>query len=148
MIMSLEENKAIVRKVVEEVNKQNLAIIDELVSPDYVDHEHQLRGLEGFKQFMTIEFKGFPDFRMTIEDMIAEGDKVWVRFKETGTHKGEFRGLAPTDKKFTEAAVYISRIVDSKIVEEWYIVDELDFLKQLGVIEYTEKGKKLFPDVK
>lgn len=82
--MSLEKNKAIVRRFVEEFNKRNLAIIDELASPDYVDHDHQLRGLEGLKQLMTIEFKGFPDFHMTIEDMIAEGDRVWVRFKETG----------------------------------------------------------------
>ena len=89
--------------------------------------------------------KGFPDFHMTIEDIIAEGDKVWVRTTNTGTHKGEFRGLAPTDKKFIEAAVWISRMVDGKVVEEWGATDELDFLKQLGIIEYTEKGKKLFP---
>jgi len=144
--MSLEENKALIRSLYEAFNKRNLALAYKSIAPNYVNHTLQLRGLEDFKQFITMLIKGFPDFQMTIEDIIAEGEKVWVRTTNTGTHKGEFRGLAPTDKKFTEAAVYISRIVDGKIVEEWYIVDELDFLKQLGVIEYTEKGKKLFPE--
>ena len=144
--MSLEKNKTIVRRFVEEFNKRNFAIIDELVSPDYVDHEHQLRGLEGLKQFMTIEFKGFPDFRMTIEDMIAEGDKVWVRFRETGTQTGEYCGLAPTGKKFAITAVHNFRIVNGKVVEDIFSVsDDLKFYKQLGVIEPTEKAKKLFP---
>ena len=144
--MSLEKNKAIVRRFMEEFNKRNLAIIDELVAPDYVDHDHQLRGREVLKRFMTNELKGFPDFRMTIEDMTAEGDKVWVRFKETGTHTGEYFGLARTGKKFAITAVHIFRIVNSKIVEDIFsISDDLKFYKQLGVIEPTEEAKKLFP---
>jgi C-1 hydroxylase len=143
--MSLEENKAIVRRFVEEFNKRNFPIIDELISPDYVDHEHQLRGLEGLKQFMTVEFKGFPDFRMTIEDMIAEGDKVWVRFRETGTQTGEYFGLVPTGKKFAITAVHDFRIVNGKVVDVFSVPDDLKFYKQLGVIEPTEKAKKLFP---
>ncbi len=84
---------------------------------------------------------------MTIEDIIAEGDKVWVRFKATGTHKGEYRGLAPTGKKITVMGVDIYRIVNGKVVETgWIVEDTLDLYKQLGVIEYTEKGKKLFPE--
>ena len=142
-IMSLEENKAIIRSLYEAFNKRNLFLGYESIASNYFNHTLQLRGLEDFKQFITMLVKSFPDFHMTIENIIAEGDKVWVRTTNTGTHKGEFRGLAPTGNKFTEAAVYISRIVDGKIVEEWYIVDELDFLKQLGVIEY--KG---FPDEK
>ena len=85
--------------------------------------------------------KGFPDFHETIEDIIAEGDKVWVRFKFTGTHLGEYRGLAPTGKKITVEVVDIFRMVDGKAVEEWEVADGLNFLKQLGVVEY--KG---FPD--
>jgi len=139
--MSLEENKTIVRRWIEALNKRNLALLDELMAPDFIDHTYQLRGLEDFKQSLTMEIKGFPDFHMTIEDIIAEGDKVWVRLKDTATHIGEYRGLAPTGKKFTETGVLISRIVDGKIVEMWAVADELDFLKQLGVIEY--KG---FPD--
>ena len=147
--MSLEENKAIVRKVFEEFNKRNLASIDEFIAPDYVDHTNQLRGPEDVKRFLTMLLKGFPDFQFTFEDIIAEGDKVWVRFKQTGTHAGEFRGLAPTGKKSTFTAVHNIRIVNGKFVEDFIVADELDFLKQLGVIEYTEKAKKLFPkDVK
>jgi len=144
--MSLEENKAIVRKVVEAANKRNLDLMDETVSPDFVDHKRQLRGLKALKQFAAMIYKSFSDFNETIEGIIAEGDKVWVRIKTTGTHTGEFLGLAPTGKKFTETSVDMFRIVNGKIVEGWNVSDELNFLKQLGVIEYTEKGKKLFPE--
>jgi len=139
--MSLEKNKAIVRRAIEALNKKNLALLDELMAPDYVDHTHQIQGLEGMKQVIEEESKGFSDFHVTIEDIIAEGDKVWVRVKETATHTGKFRGLAPTGKKITYTAVAIWRIVDGKIVEGWEVYDQMDFYKQLGVIEY--KG---FPD--
>ena len=144
--MSLEENKAIVRKVVEAANKRNLDLMDEIVAPDFVDHKHQLRGLEALKQLAAKIYKSFSDFHETIEDIIAEGDKVWVRIRTTGAHTGEFLGLAPTGKKFTETSVDMFRIVNGKLVEGWNVSDELDFLKQLGVIEYTEKVKKLFPE--
>jgi len=143
--MSLEKNKAIVRRFIEELNRRNIAIMDELVAPDYVDHTHQLRGLEDVKQSLTMEIKGFPYFHMTIEDIIAEGDKVWVRLKETGTHRGEYCGLAPTGKKFTITAIHNFRIVNGKCVEDFSVSDDLAFYKQLGVIEPTEKAKKLFP---
>ncbi len=142
-IMSLEKNKAIIRKMLEALNERNLDLLDELIAPDYVDHTNHLRGLEEVKKFSTMLFKGFPDFHETIEDIIAEGDKVWVFLKETGTHTGEFRGLAPTGKKFTFMSVHIQRIVDGKIMEAWGLPDELSFYKQLGVIEYTQKAKKL-----
>jgi len=142
--MLLEKNKATVRRFIEEWNKRNLAALDELMAADYFDPSLQVRGLEAYKQLLTMFLKGFPDWHETIEDIIAEADKVWVRFKGTGTHTGEYRGLAPTGKKFTERGVLIWRIVEGKIVEkESAVYDELDFLKQLGVIEY--KG---FPDEK
>jgi len=141
--MSLEENKAIVRRLIEAVNTQDLSSAEDLVAPDYVDHTRQLRGREALTQFATMIFKSFSDFHVTIEDIIAEGDKVWARYKITGTHTGEYRGLAPTGKKFTEAFVDIFRMVNGKVAEEWHVSNELDFLKQLGVIEYTEKAKKL-----
>ena len=74
--MSLEENKAIARKVIEAFNKRNLAILDKLMEPDYIDHYHQLRTLEEYKQFLITFLKGFPDWHEDIEDIIAEGDKV------------------------------------------------------------------------
>jgi len=95
------------------------------------------------KQFYTMFLNAFPDYHETIEDIIAEGDKVWHRFKCTGTHTGEFQGLAPTGKKVTWTGVNIWCIVDGKVVEKESVYDMLDFLKQLGIIEYTEKAKKL-----
>jgi len=140
--MSLEKNKAIVRGLFEAFNKHNLALLDELIAPDYVDHPRQLRGLESYKQYLTMFYKSFPDTHETIEDIIAEGDKVCIRLKGTATHTGDYRGLAPTGKKTTWEAVIIYRVADSKIVEMLAVVaDELNFLKQLSVIEY--KG---FPD--
>jgi len=142
MFYSLEENKAIVRKVVEALNNGDLALLDEFVAPDFIDHAHRTRNLEEYKQYIIMVRKGFPDYNETIEDIIAEGDKVWVRYKFTGTHKGEYRRLAPTGKKVTFTAVAVWRIVEGKIVEkESALYNVLDFYKQLGVIEY--KG---FPD--
>ena len=144
--MSLEENKAIVRKMYETLNKRNLAITDEFIAPDYIDHTNQLRGPEGVKQFITQLLNSFPDFYVNIEDIIGEEDKVWVCLSYTMTHMGEYRGIAPTKKKITERSVYIYRIADGKVAEGRAVSDELDFLKQLGIIEYTEKAKKLFPE--
>ncbi|MCP8321299.1 MAG: ester cyclase [archaeon] len=145
--MSLEENKAIVRRLFEVFNKQDLALLDKLIAPDYVDHPRQLRGLESYKQHLTMFYKSFPDSHETIEDIIAEGDKVWIHLKGTATHTDEYRGLAPTGKKITWEAVSIYRIVDGKVAELLCAVAEnLNFLKQLGVIEYTEKAKKFFPE--
>ena len=147
--MSLEENKATVRKSIEVINTHDLSSIENIVSPDFVDHTRQMHGLEGLKQFLSMIFKSFPDFHLTIEDIIAEGDKVWIRSTITATHTGEFSGLAPTGNRFTEPSVWIYRIVTGKIVEGWDVQDELDFYKKIGAIEYTERGKKLFlEDVK
>ena len=144
--MSLEENKAIVRRFIEAYNKQNLDVFDDLVAPDFVDHTHQQQGLEKLKKIFHAAYIGFPDLHETIEDIIAEGDKVWIRVKTTGTHTGEFMGIAPTGKKVTSEMVDIYRIVNGKHVDGRFITDQLAFLKQLGIIEYTEKGKKLFPE--
>jgi len=131
--VSLEENKAIIRKVMETVNKRNLALLDELIAPDYVDTTLQLKG---FKQSVTSLYEGFPDIHATIDDIIAEGDKVWDRVTLTATHTGEYRGLAPTGKKIAFKGVRIWRIVNSKVVERESFYDFLSFYRQLGVIEY------------
>jgi len=145
--MSLEKNKATIIHLFESINKRDLNELEELIAPDFVDRALQLRGLESLKQLYTMTLNGFPDWHDNIEDMIAEGDKVWVRFKTTGTHKGVYRGvLAPTGNKITLTGVLIYRIVNSKVVEKESVYDQLDFLKQLGLIEYTEKAKKLFPE--
>jgi predicted ester cyclase len=143
--LSLEENKAIVRRLYEAVNTKDLSSIEDFIALDYIGHSRNIQGLEKFKQFGRTIFKAFPDFHETTKDIIAEGDKVWVYSTITATNTGEYLGLAPNGKKFTEESVDIFHIVDGKIVEGWNIQNELDFLKKLGFIEYTEKGKKLFP---
>ncbi|UCE15360.1 MAG: ester cyclase [Candidatus Bathyarchaeota archaeon] len=133
-------------RFIEAYNQQNLDSLDEFVAQDYVDHTNQIRGLESLKQLMTMGIKAVPDWHETIEDIIAEGDKVWVRLAYTGTHTGEGVGLIPTGNKITAMAVDIYRIVNGKLAEYWNVTDRLALLKPQGVIEYTEKGKKLFPE--
>lgn len=139
--MTLEENKAIVIKMLEAVNNQDLAVLDDLVIPDYVNQTMRLTSREEFKKALSAQFSGFPDVHRIIEDIIAERDKVWVWVKITGTHTGKYRGLAPTGKKFVMAAVPMYRVVEGKIIEGWSVWDRLGLFKQLGVIEY--RG---FPD--
>jgi predicted ester cyclase len=153
-IFRLEENKVVVRKVIEALNRQNLASLDELVAPDYVDHYHQLQGLEKYKQFLSVLLKAFPDWNETIEGIIAEGDEVWFRFRATATHTGEYYGcfpgsgkkirLTPTGKKITPTGYVAYRMVDGKIVEGWEVSNLFDIYTQLGVVEPTEKAKELF----
>ena len=142
--MSIEANKVIVRRLYDAVNTQHLASLEEFIASDYVDHSRGVYGLDALKRFGTLIFTAFPDFHETMEDIIAAGDKVWVRNTITGTHRGEFRGIAPTSKPFTETSVDIFRIANGKLVEGWNVTDELDFYKQIGAIEYTEQGKQLF----
>lgn len=148
--MSPEENKAIVRRFIEAYNTRNLDAFDDLVAPDYVDHTHRQRGRENFRQLFTLAFEGFPDWHERIEDIIAEGEMVWVCVTATGTHTGEWNlsgvPLPPTGRKVTMRTVFIWRIVDGRLAEGWEVDDELEFLRQLGVVEYTEMGKRLFPE--
>lgn len=144
--MSLEENKAIVRGFIEAYNKRNFDSLDEFVAPDYVDHANNIQGPESLKQLMNMGIKGVPDWHETIEDIIAEGDKVWVYLAYTGTHTGEMFGITPTGNKITATAVDIYRIDNGKLAEYWNVTDKLALLKPQGVIEYTEIGKKLFPE--
>ena len=104
--MSLEENKSIVQGFIEAYNERKLDVIDDFVSSDYIDHNNNV-GREGLKQLIAMGINAFPDWHETIEDIIAEGDKVWVRLAYSGTHKGEFMGLSPTGKKITSKAVDI-----------------------------------------
>jgi predicted ester cyclase len=141
----LEENKAIVRRFIEAYNNRDLNLIDDFVSPDYIDHSNKVNR-EGLKQLFLMGLKAFPDWNENIEDIIAEGDKVWVRLSYTGTHRGEFMGISPTGKKILSKAVDIYRIVDGKLAEYWNVTDNVNIFKQVGAIEVTEKGKKLFTD--
>lgn len=137
--MSTEENKALIRLIIEEaLNNKNLSLLDEHFSPDYIMYAHGgegLKGLEAFKQFITLFTNAFPDFHQTINDIIAEGDKVTCRITLTGTHTGsDFMGKAPTGKHFTYSAIAIYRIAGGKCTESWIESDRLGHMQQLGII--------------
>ena len=138
---SFEDNIAIGRKMMKIVNSQDLNLLDELLVSDYENKQLVLKSLEDLKQILRRQYRGFHDIHRTIEGIIADDDTVWIRVKITGTHTGEYRGIAPTGRKVVMAAVPAYRIVDGKIVEGWSVWNPLDMFKQLGVIDY--KG---FPD--
>ena len=134
---SIEENKAMTRRIFEVFNTGNLALADELIATNVVDHQAPPGiepGLAGFKQIVTMFRTAFPDIQMTIEDIIAEGDKVVTRSTMRGTHQGEFMGIPPTGKQFTATAIDIVRFAGGKGVEHWGNSDDLGMLQQLGVI--------------
>jgi len=142
--MSVEKNKALVRRLVEAVNTRSWGVLDEVMAPDYVDHyalPGQKPGREGYRESFISTTNALPDLQYTIEDMIAEGDKVAVRFTWSGTHRGEIMGIAPTNKRVTCTRLSILRIVSGKIVEDWGFSDRLGFMEQLGVIPPIRLGK-------
>jgi len=142
----LEKNKAIVRRLFDETSKGNWAISNELLVPDYVWHQPGMPKpltREESEQFMRTFLAAFPDRRLTIEDMIAEGDKVVTRYTGRGTHKGDFQGIPATGKEVSFTAISIARISKAKVVEEWEEWDALGFMLQLGAIPpIGEAGKK------
>jgi steroid delta-isomerase-like uncharacterized protein len=138
-----EENKALCRRLVEEGwNKHNLALLDELYADCvyYNPATGEIKG-EALKQFLASMLAAFPDIRFTIEDLVAEGDKVVTRWSCTGTHRGEFMGLAPTGKQVPVSGMNISRIVEGKVVEERVELDTLRFFQQLGAIPPLAKAQ-------
>jgi len=132
-----EANKAVCRRLIEEVvNRGNLALVDTLLSPNYAYHGPgglELRGPDGFKQLVTLYRTAFPDLKMTIDDLIAEGDTVVMRWTGRGTHRGDLSGIAPTGRVTTVTGIVVSRLVGGKIAEDFEAFDELGMLRQLGV---------------
>jgi predicted ester cyclase len=135
--MSAEENKKVIRRVWEEaMNKGNLAVADEVMAANYVFHGPggvDAKGPEGFKQYITIYRTAFPDLHCTIDDMVAEGDKVVSRFTLRGTHKGDLMGIAPTGKKAEIMGIAMNRFAGGKEVEAWGSYDMLKMYQQLGI---------------
>jgi steroid delta-isomerase-like uncharacterized protein len=130
-----EENKALALRSWEAANMPD--IIDEVYSADLVWHEpdQDIRGYEQAKQFVSTFFEAFPDLNATVEDVIAEGDKVVTRWTIRGTHQGEIEEFGPpTGKQAELQGISIHRIEGGKIVEEWNRYDNLSLLQQLGLV--------------
>ena len=137
--MSTEQNKALVRQMVEEIfNRGNMSRADEFLAPDFVEREELPPGMprdrEGVKLLTTMLRSAFPDFKATIDDIVAEGDKVVIRQTWSGTHKGEFMGVPPTDKSVSFGVIDIIRIAGGKFVEHWGQMDSMGLMQQLGAI--------------
>ena len=136
--MTEEANKALARRSFEELwNQGNLAAAPELYDANHISHGLGVDvppGIEGLTQFITLYRTAYPDTHFTIEDQIAEGDKVVTRWTAIGTHQGELMGIPPTGKRVTVTGMAISRIGGGKLIETWNNFDALGQFQQLGVV--------------
>jgi steroid delta-isomerase-like uncharacterized protein len=133
-----EEIKALVRRQEEELfGSGNLDVADEIYASDYVGHDpsnpQDVRGLEAAKRAAADYRRAFPDLRVTVEDLIAEGDRVAARLRFRGTHLGELDGIATTGRRVDCTGIVISRIEGGRIAEDWANFDDLGMMRQLGV---------------
>ena len=135
--MSTEDNKALVRRFIEEGwNQRNSGVFDELLAPDYISHtpDGDFQGLEGYKQLYNAYVTAFPDCHFTVDDLVAEGDKVSMSYTFTGTHDGQLQDVAPTGKRVTVSGVFVGRIVGGKAVEDRTVWDTLGLMRQIGAV--------------
>ena len=137
--MSIEQNKDIVRHYQDIYNKNELQRLHEVVAEDLLTPKIMPgvpQGLEGAKAAHQIMLAGFPDYQTTIDELIAEGDKVVARITMTGTHTGSFMGVPPTGRFISFTGIYIARVVNGKIVEHWGEEDGVGLLQQMGILSF------------
>ena len=134
--MSDDSNTALARRVVEEfINAGDLDVADELFAPDFVNHSPNWGAAPdraGLKRLIAETRAAFPDLRMQIEDLVAQGDKVVARFSAVGTHLGPFAGIPPTGRQLAARGFSLLRIRDGQEVERWNVQDNLETLQSLG----------------
>ena len=128
-----EHNKDRYRQFIDRIlNGRDLSVVPQYVTPDMVDHRYPNQdGAAGTQKFLGYVFQAFPDVHFKPEDIIAEGDRVVVRFSITGTHKGEFQGVKPTGRRVQWSGINIGRFVDGKVAELWGEADMLGLMRQL-----------------
>jgi steroid delta-isomerase-like uncharacterized protein len=137
--MSTDMNKQIARRYWEELfSEGNLAVADEIIGPEWAIHNpaapEPARGPEGARRVVALFRSAFPDLRFTIEEQVADGDKVLNRVTARGTHQGPFMGLPATGNPVVVSGLAIDRVVDGRLTERWGYVDTLALLRQLGAI--------------
>jgi steroid delta-isomerase-like uncharacterized protein len=132
------DKKVIVKEFIDRLfTEGDVSALDELVAPDYVDHDPPFGGtgtVDGWRAMAAMIRRAFPDWHSDLHALYAEGDIVVERFTASGTHKGEIFGIQPSDTVCTLAGINIFRVRDGQIVERWGRVDELGMLRQLGVV--------------
>ena len=132
-----ERNKALARRWFEDLfTRGDLDAADEILSADFVDHlpREEERGLKELKLYITMYRTAFPDIHDNVEEIVAEGDKVVVRWSSRGTHQGEFMGVAPTGRHVTFTGMRLFRIAENKIAESWVNIDERGLQEQLDTV--------------
>lgn len=135
---SAEVNKDRIRRVIEDLySRGDLSVAEELYDTNYIRHDPATpdvgTGLSAIKQVVNTYRTAFPDLELTVEDIIAEGDKVLGRWSARGTHRGELQGASPTGKRFEIAGLTLMQFADGQIVEEWTNWDVLGMMQQLGI---------------
>ena len=128
------ENKSVIRRWIDAINRGDLEAGAQLMDANYIRHLPGLesRGPEGFKEVAAMFLTGFPDLKLTIEDLIAEGDRIVVRFTARGTHLGTFAGIPPTNRPITVPAIMVNQISNGKMIESWEVLDQLGLFLALG----------------
>ena len=132
----MTDNEAMYRRLIEEgFNQGNLAVIDELVAPNAREHQRGAGdGIEGTKDTIKYLRSAFPDFKITIDEVVVSGDKVWARQRGGGTNLGRFAGHPPTGKTAYIEVFDVVRFEDGKLVEHWGVPDQLGMMMALGLI--------------
>ncbi len=147
--MSDAENKTIARRFNEDVwGRGDQAALEELLDPDFVDHDAlpgQPPGREGHKQILAAFRSAFPDLNVTTEDIVAEGEKVVSRWTARGTHQGELLGIAPTGNGVTIKGIDVLRVAEGRIVDRWAQFNDLEMMQQLGVVPRPEQSEEASP---
>jgi predicted ester cyclase len=141
--MTVEENKAIIIRLVESLNNNEWDIFNELMSPNLIDNASQTEDRESFRQWANIILHAFSNIQRKIIHIFGEDDKVCIYLEITATHSGKYRGIAPTGENIKVYSMLIWRVVDGLIVERIQVTESVDYLMQIGVIDYTEDGRKL-----
>jgi len=147
--VSEEDNKAVIRRWIEAYNNRDMQAEADVLAPGYVAHvpaaPGPLEGLEAWRKFTAPFVEAFPDLRLTVEDILSEGDKVAARVAFHGTHRGEFQGIAPTVKEVAFSSIEVNRVVGGKVEEHWVELDLLGLMQQLGAIAEPEHSEEASP---
>ena len=147
--MSAEENKALFRRTYEELlNGGDLSVAEELVAPDFINHEAppgRDRGPESMRGLATMLRSAFPDLHFEIEELIAEGDMVAGRLTMSGTHEGTLMGTPPTGRSVRQDHMHFVRFKGDKAIEHWGVRDDLGMMKQLGLMPVPERSEETGP---
>jgi predicted ester cyclase len=141
--MSEEQNRKAMERIIEEAySKGNLDVINEVMAPSFVEHQAGIvpPTAEGVKKSIAFLRGAFPDLHLTIEDILAYGDKVWTRSTARGSQQGPFMGLPPTGKPFAITVIDVCRFENGQIVEHWGVADQLAVMAQIGALPRPQQG--------